>query len=381
MGIDANLTFHIARSTKMLGLSGAVCTLGVITEWSDADEIERAMRSAGLKPMAGSNLFVRMGYQSLESADVSEYEGCTHILDLNTQSLPEILAERYDVVYNGGTLEHVFDVRAALKNIFQMLRPGGVVIHFLPVNGWVDHGFYQFSPTFFVDYYIENGFELLDARLMNYEASGAQVTVHPYVPGALDAIRTGSFRGNWLCYCVARKIDRSTWDRIPLQGRYADLHDREKKPEAASLTYFMPYRSVNGAIHEIPLTRVVLSDFQRGDGFELVAHLPGFAALADNIEGQVSPLMLLEDGEFIGPPHALHEQIRREGGGAYSHWGEWLQFSTSDNGPAEGRVYECVVPDEALQYTTAHQMVLVEAERPAPIHGGVMARLRSLARK
>lgn len=159
MGIDANLAFHIARSTKTLGLTGSVCTLGVITEWSEAGEIERAMKSAGLPPAAGGNPFLRMGYQSLESTDVSEYEGCTHILDLNTAKLPETLAGRYDVIYNGGTLEHVFDVRTALKNIFEMLRPGGVVIQFLPVNGWVDHGFYQFSPTFFVDYYIENGFE------------------------------------------------------------------------------------------------------------------------------------------------------------------------------------------------------------------------------
>lgn len=215
---------------------------------------------------------------------------------------------------------------------------------------------------------------------MNYESSGSQVTVHPYVPGALDAIRNGAFHGSWLCYGVARKTEHSTWDRIPLQGRYANLHGREKKSKTAPLQYFFPYRVVNGEAQEVPITRIVLSNCQRGDGHELVAHLPQVAALSDSIEGQVSPLMLLENGKFIGPPHALHEQIRREGGGAFSHWGEWLQFSTSDNGPLEGRVYECVVPSETLQPVSAHQAA-PEAERPAPIHGGVMARLRSLARK
>lgn len=141
MGIDANLAYHLARSTKVLGLSGSVCTLGVVTEWASSDELDRAIRTAGIVPAVNENPFLRMGFESIESVDVSAYEGCTHTLDLNTDEFPSNLVERYGVIYNGGTLEHVFDIRTALKNIFLMLQPGGVVIHFLPVNGWVDHGF------------------------------------------------------------------------------------------------------------------------------------------------------------------------------------------------------------------------------------------------
>lgn len=377
MGIDANLAFHIARSTKALGLSGSVCTLGVITEWSEPADLDRAIRSAGLHPANGEDPFRRMGFQSLESTDVSGFEGCTHILDLNTTNLPAALGERYDVIYNGGTLEHVFDIRMALKNIFQMLRPGGVVIQFLPVNGWVDHGFYQFSPTFFVDYYIENGFELLDARLMHYELSGDRVTVHPYVPGALDAVRDGAFNGSWLCYGVARKTRQSTWDRIPLQARYADLHGSVKKSRLASLQYFFPYQVIKGEAQDIPITRIRLSNWQRGDGHELLAHLPQLASASDNVLGQVSPLMLLEDGRLIGPPHALHEQIRKEGRGAFSHWGEWLQFSTSDNSAPDGHIYECAFPTSIQRCAAIHQSDTAE---PTKSHG-MVARMRSLVRK
>lgn len=345
MGIDANLAYHIARSTKSLGLSGSVCTLGVVSESVSSDELDRAILTAGLVPTVDENPFLRMGFQSLESVDVSGYEGCTHILDLNTDELPPSLSERYDVIYNGGTLEHVFDIRTALKNIFKMLRPGGVVIHFLPMNGWVDHGFYQFSPTFFVDYYIENGFEVLDMRLMCYEPSRHEVKIHSYVPGALDIIRDGTFTGSWLLYGVTRKISQSSWDRIPMQGRYAELHGARGRANATALEYFIPYQVIGGEVRAPRIDRLVLTAWRVGEGNELLAHLPQFAALADDVPNQISPLMLLEDGRFSSSPHALHNRIREQGMGAYSHWGEWLHFSTSDNGSPEGRLFEVVVPE------------------------------------
>ncbi|RKY20667.1 MAG: hypothetical protein DRQ55_06945 [Planctomycetota bacterium] len=45
---------------------------------------------------------------------------------------------------------------------------------------------------------------------------------------------------------------------------------------------------------------------------------------------QASSLVLLEDGSPLGPAHALHASISESGGGAFSHWGGTLYFSTSD---------------------------------------------------
>jgi hypothetical protein len=41
-----------------------------------------------------------------------------------------------------------------------------------------------------------------------------------------------------------------------------------------------------------------------------------------------SKLTLFEDGQEIGAPHVLHEDIRQKGGGRYSHWNSALLFST-----------------------------------------------------
>lgn len=44
-----------------------------------------------------------------------------------------------------------------------------------------------------------------------------------------------------------------------------------------------------------------------------------------------STLRLYEDGFELGPPHSMHKLIRAIGRGAYSHWGDSLYFSSSDN--------------------------------------------------
>jgi len=57
--------------------------------------------------------------------------------------------------------------------------------------------------------------------------------------------------------------------------------------------------------------------------------------------GKLSGLVLVEDDLPLGPAGALHDQIRNTGAGAYSIWGNYLYFSTSDNTDpaANGRKY------------------------------------------
>jgi len=44
-----------------------------------------------------------------------------------------------------------------------------------------------------------------------------------------------------------------------------------------------------------------------------------------------STLQLFENGNPLGPPHAVHNDIRSKGRGRFSHWKTRLYFSTSDN--------------------------------------------------
>ncbi len=70
---------------------------------------------------------------------------------------------------------------------------------------------------------------------------------------------------------------------------------------------------------------------------------------SDPADPQASRLKLTEDGKPLGPANSVHKAIREEGGGAYSHWGTALYFSTSDgaNPQTGGRLYriEIVAPN------------------------------------
>ncbi|MEM7547211.1 MAG: class I SAM-dependent methyltransferase [Pseudomonadota bacterium] len=90
-------------------------------------------------------LFKKIGIGDVESMDFSEYEGAQHLQDLN-QSVSQELHDKFDFIFDGGTIEHVFDIPAALRNVFHMLKDGGVFASTNGLNGWLFHGMYQFNP-------------------------------------------------------------------------------------------------------------------------------------------------------------------------------------------------------------------------------------------
>ena len=81
---------------------------------------------------------------------------------------------------------------------------------------------------------------------------------------------------------------------------------------------------------------------QRDDRHGWVLAMPFDCAPGDTSEApENSVLELFEDGRALGPAHALHDRIRFVGAGAFSHWGDELFFSTSDNADprSSGRRY------------------------------------------
>lgn len=90
-------------------------------------------------------LMEKLGFGAMEVMDFSDYEGATILHDLNTPPDPS-LEGQFDLIFDGGTVEHVFNVPMALEGLFRMLRPGGRLISANGLNGWYGHGMYQFNP-------------------------------------------------------------------------------------------------------------------------------------------------------------------------------------------------------------------------------------------
>lgn len=109
--------------------------------------------------------FRAIGFDTVDSMDVSDFEAASIVQDLSGR-LPAQLKSGFDVVYDGGTCEHIFDLPTAYRNIHAMLKPGGVLIGHSPCNNWVNHSFYQINPEMVYGFWEKTlGYKVLHCRL------------------------------------------------------------------------------------------------------------------------------------------------------------------------------------------------------------------------
>lgn len=90
---------------------------------------------------------------------------------------------------------------------------------------------------------------------------------------------------------------------------------------------------------------IEIAHVARDRGNSWTARLPATIAIGDTSdEPNRSDLILYENDYALGPAHSGHDRIRLIGEGGYSHWGETLYFSSSDNSDPtkNGRTYKMV---------------------------------------
>jgi hypothetical protein len=94
-------------------------------------------------------------------------------LDL-TKNLPSEYKGIYDIVTNFGTTEHVQSQYICWKNVFDMVKPGGIVINAVPKKGaWPNHCKYYFDESTFESMYLD--FDIIEMRDIIYEDNGALI--------------------------------------------------------------------------------------------------------------------------------------------------------------------------------------------------------------
>lgn len=103
-------------------------------------------------------LFDRLGLD-VTVADVAALQGIERIVDLN-DPLPDDLRRQFELVIDPGTCEHCFNVGMAFRNVCEAVALGGYLVHIAPLS-FINHGFWNFSPTVYPDYFEANGFALV----------------------------------------------------------------------------------------------------------------------------------------------------------------------------------------------------------------------------
>lgn len=146
--------------------------LGRQRVYADPEVFDRQLRSAsvGLDYASVAELvdeegyveplFRKLGAREVHALDASSYEASSIVHDLN-EPIGADLSGRYTLIFDGGTLEHVFNFPVAIRNCMEMLEVNGTFVGAMPANNLCGHGFYQFSPeVLFRVFSEENGFEM-----------------------------------------------------------------------------------------------------------------------------------------------------------------------------------------------------------------------------
>jgi hypothetical protein len=170
--------------------------------------------------------FQSLGFEVVDSLDISTFEGANIIHDLNKLLTKELMnISTYDLIYDGGTMEHIFHIPNILKNIFDLLSVDGRIIHANPINMF-NHGLYNFSTCFYEDFYSANGFLINECGVIKipnvswsgnrYYTSGHKNSqfIRSLNPGLLDG-------ANYMTNFIATKLHDSTGHRVPQQGIYS----------------------------------------------------------------------------------------------------------------------------------------------------------------
>jgi SAM-dependent methyltransferase len=240
MGIGRAAVALLLEEAATRPFVGSLATLGRQTISATDQEVAKQLARFGFPPPARAQegplddqtLFRMMGFASVESIDYSDFEGATHCLDLNADQIPAALAGRFDVVLDSGTIEHVFHIPNALKNVLALAKEGGRVIFLSPSSNHVDHGFYMFSPTLFMDYLVTNGLRIEKLYFIRYSSSARapwkayaydQQSWRKFEVGALDA-------RPYLVFVVATRVPGSSIGRIPQQSLYHERWNADLAP-------------------------------------------------------------------------------------------------------------------------------------------------------
>jgi len=248
MGINTSFA-HLLVAARLQGTEFAdTLTVGRQSLTVPHQELSRMAARLGLgnTPQPAGDGFAEgfltgfLGARSVRSLDYSDYQQADIVHDLN-QPLPPQLHNAFDALIDGGSIEHIFDIRQVLSNYMALVKGGGSIFILTTANNLCGHGFYQFSPEFFYRVFEPaNGFEtrevvLIESPLLSVEKSRHSRYFHANNPAQVGKrIQLVNCRPTMI-FVHARKVsDQPPFSTPPLQSDYSDSKWDKKRLSATA---------------------------------------------------------------------------------------------------------------------------------------------------
>jgi SAM-dependent methyltransferase len=129
-------------------------------------EFDTDTMGAGGQRISQESFFAAFTDARVTSLDVSDYEKAEIICDIQDE-LPAKFVGVADFVYDGGSLDNIFDVAATLRNLSRLLKPGGRLI---ATNNGGPHptAYLKYSADWFMDFFTINEYADCKTYICNY---------------------------------------------------------------------------------------------------------------------------------------------------------------------------------------------------------------------
>ena len=200
--------------------------------------------------------------------------------------IPEALDSAFDLVVDGGTLEHIFDLPTALRNATRMVRPNGRFISLTQANNFCGHGFYQFSPELYYRFLCpENGY-VVDSCILWEDIPGSSFYQVPDPDAVQDRINLTSEFGTYMFVQATRRGDVSR-EFIPQQSDYQRLWDEKHTEVTPSTESSFRSNKVKAAIKQIPALRTAVQSARAAARYRSLN-------IKRNMDGYLKPLKGLQ---------------------------------------------------------------------------------------
>lgn len=184
-------------------------------------------------PTSVKEFYESIGFKKYLAIDVNTEKDAI-ALDLNLDLRKEYnYTEQYNLVTNNGTGEHIFNQYTVFKNVHDLCKVGGIMIHNLPFTGYIDHGFYNFQPNLFVEIARSNKYTMKQLwigssdgnRIEKIDVSAGYYKNNDFL-GKFDM---NNWNQNLLVLAIMQKENNDEF-RMPFQNMYdADITEETIK--------------------------------------------------------------------------------------------------------------------------------------------------------
>lgn len=202
------------------------------------------------------SLYLALGFTDYQCID-ADGTNDAHVMDLNQDVRKQGFKGQFDLVTNFGTTEHCFDQFQAFRNIHECCAQGGIMIHDVPFQGYLNHGLFNYQPNLFLDLARANGYDILGIYL-NIDAYCGSLS--PYSDALMKYIALPSVASSTMSLMVALRKTHAEEFRTPYDGKYigASKFKAEYKFDALPKSYLpIDVKTLTDSISANTLARIL----------------------------------------------------------------------------------------------------------------------------